>query len=515
MPPAPTSHQAERGAVSAARDVLASRPVLAALAVAACALLLELTPTLARYRLFGKRPAPAPVAAAAPAPSATVGESTLGLETKTPRAAPGATELPVAEASEARALEQAPPVPLLDPSGQALDGFFAALRRTEQKQTGAITRIAHFGDSIIVSDYVSGTLRRKLQGHFGDAGHGFVLIANAWPAYFHNDVSRYATAGFNVSRIVGPYAADGLYGLGGVSFSTPPNVLSRIGTAESGDFGRKVSRFTLYYLEQPRGGALELSIDGGPVSELSTAGDGVRSKTHTLEVADGAHTLSLQTKRGTSRLFGVVLERGAAGVVLDALGVQGARIRFMDKQDDQHWADQLQLRSPQLLVYQFGANESADGFLYPMPDYHRTMRDVLQQGKRALPESSCLVIGAMDRAAKVGDEIVSLRVMPELLGNQKQAALDAGCAFFDTWTAMGGARSMPRWVKKGLGQADLTHPTAVGAEIIGTWIYRALLQSYSAWTAGVTGRPATAGAAGSAAAASSGAPSATSVRPPE
>jgi hypothetical protein len=474
--------------------------------------------------LFGKRPVSEPAAAslAAAAPSATVGESTLGLETTAPQIAPGATELPAAEASEARALEQAPPVPLLDPSGHALDGFFASLRRTEQKQEGAVTRIAHFGDSIIVSDYVSGTLRRKLQSSFGDAGHGFVLIANAWPAYFHNDVTRYATAGFNVSRIVGPYAADGLYGLGGVSFSTPPNVLSRVGTAESGDFGRKVSRFTLYYLQQPQGGSLELSIDGAAPTELSTAGDAVRSQVHSVDVPDGSHTLSLQTKRGTSRLFGVVLERSGPGVVLDALGVQGARIRFMDKQDDQHWADQLKLRSPQLLVYQFGANESADGFLYPMVDYHRTMRDVLEQGKRALPGSSCLVIGAMDRAAKVGDEIVSLRVMPDLLKNQQQAALDAGCAFFDTWTAMGGARSMPRWVKKGLGQADLTHPTAVGAEIIGTWIYRALLQSYSAWTAGVTGAAAAAAAgsapaapAAGAAAASSGGASVTSPPPAE
>ena len=54
------------------------------------------------------------------------------------------------------------------------------------------------------------------------------------------------------------------------------------------------------------------------------------------------------------------------------------------------------------------------------------LRDVLEQGKRALPESSCLVIGAMDRAAKVGDEIVSLRVMPDLLKNQQQAAFGVG-----------------------------------------------------------------------------------------
>lgn len=475
MPPAATEHEATE-------SVFRSRPVRAVLLVAAAALALELTPALARLRLFGKRPSHEPtVAAAAVAPASSVGESQLGLETTAPARAPGATRLAPAEAQEAKALEQAPPVPLLDPSGKALDDFFASLHRTARKEPGAITRIAHFGDSIIVSDYVSGTLRRKLQTTFGDSGHGFVLVANAWPAYFHNDVSRYATAGFKVSRIVGPYAADGFYGLGGVSFSTPPNVLSRIGTAESGDFGRNVSRFTLYYLEQPGGGTLELSLDGEPPSLLSTAGSVVASKTHTVTARDGPHTLTLQTKRGMSRLFGVVLERDEPGVVLDALGVQGARIRFMDKQDDQHWADQLKLRSPNLLVYQFGANESADGFLYPMVDYHRTMREVLAQGKRALPRASCLVIGTMDRAAKVGDEIVSLRVMPDLLAFQKQAALDEGCAFFDTWTAMGGHRSMPRWVKKGLGQADMTHPTGVGAEIIGTWIYRALMASFESY----------------------------------
>ncbi len=487
MPPARTSD------TTPPLEVLRSRPVQATLLVIAAALVLELTPRLERFRLFGKRPTKEPTTLA-PQPSASVGESQLGLETTAPGAAPGATKLLPAQAQEAKALEQAPPVPLLDPSGKALDGFFKALSQTARKSPGAITRIAHFGDSIIVSDYVSGTLRRKLQATFGDAGHGFVLIANAWPSYFHNDVSRYATAGFSVSRIVGPYAADGLYGLGGVSFNTPPNVLARVGTAESGDFGRRVSSFSLYYLEQPQGGTLELSLDGGPASELSTAGPAAQSKVHTLKVPDGSHQLSLQTKRGTSRLFGLVLEREGPGVVLDALGIQGARIRFMDKQDDQHWADQLQLRSPNLLVYEFGANESTDGFLYPMPDYHRTMREVLQQGKRALPEASCLVIGAMDRAAKVGDEIVSLRVMPELLANQKRAALDAGCAFFDTWTAMGGARSMPRWVRKGLGQADLTHPTGVGAEIIGTWIYRALMQSYGAWSEAGTVAPAPAAA---------------------
>ena len=161
--------------------------------------------------------------------------------------------------------------------------------------------------------------------------------------------------------------------------------------------------------------------------------------------------------------------------------MQGARIRFLDKQDDAHWAEELRWRDPDLVVYEFGANESGDGFVFPMADFHRTMLDVLAQAKRALPRASCLVIGAMDRAAKQGDEIVSVRVIPALVAEQRKAALETGCAYFDTYRAMGGKGSMPQWVKRGLGQADLTHPSGAGAERLANWIYGALMHGYGAW----------------------------------
>jgi lysophospholipase L1-like esterase len=471
-----------RPKVQSARYVLKSKPVRAALTLIALGTFTELVPGLARYRLFRERPAEernAPLAAA----SSSVGEARLETETLA-RPDPRASRSAPRDESEP-ALPQinaeAPPLPVLDPSGRALDGFFRALGETARKKPGAITRIAHFGDSIVVSDLVSGTLRRKFQDQFGDAGHGFMLIANAWPAYFHNDVTRYATAGWSVSRIVGPYAADGLYGLGGVSFKADAHALARFGTAKSGNHGRAASRFVLSYLDQPGGGEIEIAVDGVVQHRLATEGPLKKSAFYELRVPDGEHEFSILTTRGVSRAFGVVLEREVPGVVLDALGVQGARIRFLDKQDDAHWAEQLKWRDPRLVIYQFGANESGDGFLYSMDDYSRTMKDVLLQGKRALPESSCLVLGAMDRAAKVGEKIVSVRVIPFIVEEQRKAALEVGCAFFDVYTAMGGQRSMPTWVRRGLGQADLTHPTAVGSEVIGNWVYRALMQNYDAY----------------------------------
>jgi hypothetical protein len=43
---------------------------------------------------------------------------------------------------------------------------------------------------------------------------------------------------------------------------------------------------------------------------------------------------------------------------------------------------------------------------------------------------------------------------------------------------------MSNWVLRGLGQADLTHPTGVGSEVLASWIYRALLQGYAAYRTG-------------------------------
>ena len=148
--------------------------------------------------------------------------------------------------------------PVEDPTGHALDAFFGRLARTERREPGAVTRILHYGDSTIASDYVSGTVRRRLQARFGDAGHGFILIANPWEWYFHNDVFHASDGEWKASRLAGPIAADGMYGLGGVSFTSYGGGVARFGTATRGDYGRHVSRFDLYYLEQPGGGDVEL-----------------------------------------------------------------------------------------------------------------------------------------------------------------------------------------------------------------------------------------------------------------
>ncbi len=450
-------------------------------------------PSLARLRLYDPLPegeglfSSKPPAAGA-APSATVGETELAQKTDEQPDLRQPEDIAIPSAATS-ALPSAPetdkaPRSIEDPSGHALDAFLSALAKVEHKEPGSIARITYFGDSIVASDFVTATLRRRLQARFGDAGHGFMLMANAWPGYFHNDVKRFAAPGWQVSRVVGPFAKDGLYGLGGVSFrSQGPGVFSRFATAKSGTFGRAVSKFVLDYLEQPEGGKIEIKIDGATREEFDTSSSQPSSQTKSAlkvyEVPDGEHELEVRALSANVRAFGVWMEREVPGVVLDAIGIQGCRIRFLDQSDDAHFAEQLQMRAPNLVVFQYGMNESEDGELFPLDQYESTMKAVLEQTKRAIPKASCLLIGPMDRADKRGSTYTSRPVIPKLARIQRKVASEVGCAYWDTFGAMGGTGSMGIWVQRGLGSSDLAHPTSAGAELLGRWIYLALMEAYA------------------------------------
>jgi len=481
---------AENSDEDATRRALTGKPALSLVVLLALAAMAELVPRLRPFRVLTAHVQPSPPASAIAAPVASIGEAELG---RTSDSHPDLAQPEVLEAAPRRAHgpiatddEVAPehgatdtsPIPIVD-ERRSLDRFFSALAKTEKKQPEASSRIVFFGDSVVASDFGTGTLRRLLQKRFGDGGHGFVLAASAWPQYFHNDIYRFADKGFHVSRVVGPRAADGLYGLGGVSFSGPPGLRSRVGTAKSGSFGRRVSRFEIAYLSEPGGGLLNVSLDGAPVKTIDTDAQGKHTGFAKIETTDGEHELELLTARSTVRLFGMVLERDEPGVVLDAIGLVGARLRTLDESDDTNFAEALAWRSPNLVAFQFGANESGDGFAYPMPEYHRTMRAFLEQVARDVPNAACLIVGAMYRARKVESHLETVPVIPLIVEEQRKVAAEVGCAFYPTYEAMGGRGSMAGWVKRGFGAGDYTHPTSWGADQLGRWIYSALMDRYA------------------------------------
>src|ERR1019366_8340894 len=338
-----------------------------------------------------------PAPATAPPPPPTAGEQALPASENTPtvnNALPAESHAPLPELEPAiRAALRT-----VAPAGPAPHAFSPRLERTERKEPGTVTRILHYGDSTIASDFISGTVRRRLQARFGDAGHGFILAANPWQWYFHNDVFRASEGSWSASRLAGPPTPDGMYGLGGVTFTSYGGGTAFFGTTTSGDFWRRGSRYDVYYLEQPGGGNIEVSTHGSPPERFSTRGTAKASRVHVVHASDGESRLTVRAVGGGQvRLFGVALERDEPGVVYDALGAHSAMALHWQSQDHAHWKDQLDLRDAALVVFQYGTNESEITKFEPEP-YERALGELVDELKAAAPGASLLSVSPLDRA---------------------------------------------------------------------------------------------------------------------
>jgi lysophospholipase L1-like esterase len=356
-----------------------------------------------------------------------------------------------------------------DPPG-ALDHFYEALWRTERQEPGAVTRILHYGDSPTTADLISADVRSLLQQRFGNAGHGFTLPAKPWAWYEHRGV-QLSGSGWSIHPATHPDLKDRMFGLGGVAFVGSGEASSRIVLKDTGHTLLGVS-----YLQQPSGGRIILAGGGATLGEIeteaATLGPGFASFDLRPPVAD----IELRAE-GQVRLFGVTLEKAGPGVVYDSLGVNGAFTTILARIfNEGQWAGQLRWRRPDLVILNYGANES--GFAaYVDKEYEKELRQALRRLRAALPRCSLLIMSPMDRAERAsGGEIQTLASIPRLVAIQRRVARETGCGFFDTFAAMGGDGTAARWyeAQPRLISADFIHVTPAGGRKVGEQLYRAL-----------------------------------------
>jgi lysophospholipase L1-like esterase len=362
----------------------------------------------------------------------------------------------------------------------AMDAFYAALKKAEAKDPGGVVRVSHFGDSIIAADYVSATVRQRLQSLYGDAGRGFVFPAR--PSSFHatEGVSLGSGSGWSIDKLPEPRSKDGALGFG-ASFTAKGKAKAKLSTKSA------VSRFEVYYLESPSGGDLSLSLDGATPETISTKGSATKLAWKSLSTTDGPHDLALEAASGV-KLYGVTLERDTPGVVYDTIGLVSGAAAHLLLIEESHFKSQLSHRAPNLVIVEFGTNEAnyTGTSSTAIAEFQSQQEKVLGQIRKSAPKASCLVVSPVDAAERVADEtgeetLRSKAVLPKLVEAQRAAALAKGCAFLDMFTAAGGKGSASSLVSKGYLGRDLAHPTPAGARVIGRAIADAIVTEYGAY----------------------------------
>ena len=370
--------------------------------------------------------------------------------------------------------EKADTPKLVDEKGD-LQRFYAALHATERRDEGAVTRILHYGDSPTTADLITADVRALFQKEFGDAGHGFVLLAKPWAWYGHRGVTVKGS-GWKIEPANTAELRDGQFGLGAVSFRGGPGASSKISLKDAGH-----TKIEVAWLSQPEGGTFMVAADGQTVGTVDTASPLVTPGFQTFTVPEGFKEVAIGQVTGRVRLYGLRLMKDMAGVEYSSMGVNGAAITILARNvGEEHWGEQLRHVKPDLVVINYGTNESVYAG-YVDTAFERELVRAVKRVRKAVPEAAILIMSPMDRGQRMpSGEIETVAPMNRLVALEQRVAAEHGCAFFNTFEAMGGPGTMGRWylTEPRMVGADLIHPMPAGAKIVGNLLYKSLQDGY-------------------------------------
>ncbi len=354
----------------------------------------------------------------------------------------------------------------------ALVPFFEQLYRHQNGEMGGPLRILHYGDSHTAADEWTGAMRNAFQARFGDGGAGFTYAGKPWLGYRRLDVRGGSSRGWQSEGLLAK-SSDGRNGMGGVSIWTRrPN--------ETVWLDAECRTMEIYYLQQPGGGRIEILDNGESVDVVSTDGEDGAGYLH-YDASPGLHRFEIRTlDRADVRLFGWATEN-ERGVTYETLGINGAQASIVMGWDEGLLDAHVARRDPALIVLAYGTNEAGNRD-YTVESYREMYSQLLARVRRSSPTASILVVGPPDRMYRSRGKWLPYPRIGGIIEAQREAALAAGCAFWDLRAKMGGEGVMRDWMLAGLAQYDHVHLTVAGYQKIGAWLFGDLMSSFDAFT---------------------------------
>lgn len=352
--------------------------------------------------------------------------------------------------------------------------FHDALADLAQKRRSEHVRIMWLGDSHAQADFWPDAIRRGLQNRFGNGGLGFLHVG--MDGYRHAGI-RFDIKGKWRMRPKMPSTtkpwAGGALGLGGILHAGFAG--NRVVTMELTDdrlAGKKL-KLDLCYRHGLDADRFELEIGDQP-PEVFERGAGVQGRLEHIERSVTAPAaIKLRVKDGRPDFCGLVIETDAAdgaGVVLDTLGINGARYATALAWDEVSWAREVKRRPPELFIFEYGGNEAGDGIIKP-EKYRAEAIELMARAKRIVPEASCLVIGPSDR-------VDAEQRIPPVVAVLESAAAEAGCAFWNTYQIMGGKGSLRLWRDTDRAADDGVHLKPKGYAEVGALLLADMMKEF-------------------------------------
>jgi len=366
----------------------------------------------------------------------------------------------------------------------------------QKEKDSTIIRIAHYGDSQLEGDRISCYLRKKFQQKFGGSGVGFVPFIDVAK---NINLSTYNSENWQRYTVFHHRFNNSYYGLSGTVFKFKKYMLNDTSIAQFPDtIGFKNYRvFPNAVIDLALAGYVNyqnISLMYGNSSEdciVNVFNSISKEKIYTdtlksietinikkLNLPPSSLNLRLEFICDKSPDFYGLLIDSKNGVQVDNYAIRGHSGDGLLLINSEYLARQIELLNTKLIVFQFGANVVP----YINTDkecawLENVYYNLFMKFRKAAPQASILVIGAGDMATKINGQDMSYEILPKITEAQKNAALKAGCAFWNLFQLMGGKNSILTWSEKHLASKD-GHFSGKGQEIIGNELFNALMIEY-------------------------------------
>jgi hypothetical protein len=354
--------------------------------------------------------------------------------------------------------------------------FFDALKQAANSQV----RVAHYGDSGILGDMITYTIREDLQKLFGGSTVGFLSITSQ-DIYCRGTTNQSFSDNWKTVNLLTSNPQNLPLGISGYVSIPKGQSWVRYATTDWHSYLKNFTTAKLFY-SNAKNSSIKYSFNDLS-NQYANLEPGSDIKELVLK-APGSYASSIKltaTQPDQAYFYGVSLESGN-GVYIDnypwpantGLGFksipQSSLIQFN------------KLMNYKLIILSFGAFEtiySSDNDKW----YEKQMINVINNLKIAFPETGILLIVVGDMGTKKGTKFITNPRIPELNKLQLDIVDKTGIAAWNLFQAMGGSNSMDRWVHANppLAAFDYEHPTDLGAEKIGHMMAKALIDAYSSY----------------------------------
>ncbi len=179
-------------------------------------------------------------------------------------------------------------------------------------------------------------------------------------------------------------------------------------------------------------------------ADTLTTGKGVHELTCGIQ---GTQDLTIEFEgRVSPDIFGISIE-SKKGVIVDNIPQRGSAGLEFTMVDRDNLKEIYGILSPDLIILHYGLN-IVKNVRIDYSYYKSGLSRQIMALKKAAPSTPVLVIGVTDMARSNGDTIKSYANIPAIIKAQKEAATESGAAFWDSYSAMGGSRSIVEWAEK-------------------------------------------------------------------